>query len=220
MNDLAEIEAIAGALLRSVSAGERRRLLRVVARDLRQSQSDRIARQANPDGSPFAARRAKPPSRPGNHAVKFLYPKGANPRMVFMRSWVHDGNMLTGYDVEAGGIRSFFWDKVDRWLPIAPDEQNAGAGKFRRRGHIRRAAMFRRLRGARHLQAGATDAEAWVGFSGRAAEIARVHQDGGMDRPAAKAKPVRYARRELLGVTEEERGRMLDLLLAHVASAA
>ncbi|WP_010545999.1 phage virion morphogenesis protein [Sphingomonas elodea] len=215
--DLAEVERIAGALLRSIAPTERRRLLRVMAKDLQRSQSDRIGRQQNPDGSAYAARKKKPAPRPGNYAVKFLYPKSApEPRLVLMKSWVHEGNLLTGFDVEAGGIRSFFWDKVDRWLPLEPEEQNKGAGKFRRKGSIRRAAMFRKLRNGRNLRAGATDREAWVGFAGRVSEIASVSQEGLMDRPAAKAKPVRYARRTLLGVTDAQAGAILDLLLRHL----
>ncbi len=215
--DLAELERIAGALLRSTAPPDRRRLLRVMVKDLQRSQSARIAGQRNPDGSAYAPRKKKVPPRPGNYAVKFLYPKGApEPRLVLMKSWVHEGNLLSGYDVEAGGIRSFFWDKVDRWLPVEPEEQNKGAGKFRRKGSIRRSAMFRKLRNGRNLRAGATDREAWVGFAGRVSEIASVSQDGLMDRPAAKAKPVRYARRGLLGVTDAEAGAMLDLLLRHL----
>lgn len=149
--DLAEIEQLAGALLRSVAPAERRRLLRAMARDLQGSQRQRIARQQDPDGKPFAPRKA--------------------------------------------------------------------GGKLRRKGTIRRAAMFRKLRLSRNLSAGATDTEAWVGFSGRAARIARVHQEGLEDRPTKTGKPVRYAKRVLLGDTEAERGRMLDLLLEHLTSA-
>lgn len=218
MSDLAEVEALAGALLRKLSSAERRRILRAMARDLQRSQSARIARQQNPDGTAYQPRKQKKPPAPGNYAVKFLYPKGAaEPRLVLMKSWVHEGNLLTGYDVEAGGIRSFFWDKVDRWLSVDPADQNKGAGKFRRKGSIRRAAMFRKLRNGRNLRAGATDREAWVGFSGRAAEIARVHQEGLQDKPAAKARPVRYARRELLGPTPGESAHLLDVLLQHLA---
>ncbi|MEG3085734.1 phage virion morphogenesis protein [Sphingomonas sp. PB4P5] len=217
-DDLAEIEAIAGALLRGLGSSERRTLLRRIARDIQKSQSARIGRQQDPDGQKFAARRSKKEERPGNHTVKFLYPRGDNARLVLMKSWVHDGPLLTGYDIEAGGIRSFFWDQVDKWLPVDPAEQNKGAGKFRRQGRIRNKAMFRKLRQARNLRADATDREAWIGFSGRAAEIASVHQEGGQDRPAAKAKPVRYARRTLLGLTNSERSRILDMLFEQISS--
>lgn len=218
--DLAELERIAGALLRTISPSGRRQLLRATVKDLQRSQSDRIGRQENPDGSAYTPRKVKAAPRPGNYAVKFLYPKGApEPRLVLMKSWAHEGNLLTGFDVEAGGIRSFFWDKVDRWLPLEPEEQNKGAGKYRRKGGIRRAAMFRKLRNGRNLRAGATDREAWVGFAGRASEIASVSQDGLKDRPSAKAKPVRYARRVLLGATDVEAGAMLDLVLRHLTNS-
>jgi hypothetical protein len=217
VSDLTQIEAFAGALLRKLGSGERRRILRAVARDLQASQSARIGSQRNPDGSAYVPRKQRKPPRPGNYAVKFFYPKGAaNARLVLMKSWVHEGNLLTGYDVEAGGIRSFFWDKVDRWLPVEPEEQNKGAGKFRRKGRIRNAAMFRKLRNRRNLQAGANDREAWIGFSGRASQIATVHQEGRIDRPGLAALPVRYARRELLGVTQSQSARMISLLLTHL----
>ncbi|MFA6125078.1 MAG: phage virion morphogenesis protein [Sphingomonas sp.] len=219
-DDFHEIEQLAGALLRKLGSGERRKLLRRMAREIQKSQSARIARQQEPDGARYLARKEKKPPAPGTYAVKFLYPRGApEPRLVFMKSWVHEGGLLTGFDIEAGGIRSFFWDKVDRWLPITPEEQNKGAGKFRRKGRIRQTAMFRKLRAARNLRADATDQEAWIGFTGRAAEIARVHQDGLRDKPAAKAKPVRYAKRTLLGLTDAERTKALDLLVDFVASA-
>jgi phage gpG-like protein len=218
-HDLEEVEKLAGALLRSLSAAERRRALRRVSRALQKSQRDRIARQKNPDGSAFADRKERQEPRRGNHAVKFLYPKGSSePRLVTMKSWVHDGPLLTGFDIEAGGMRSFFWDKVDSWLPVSAEEQNKGAGKLRRNGHIRRKAMFRKLRGPNILKAGSTDTEAWIGFAGQASRVATIHQEGGMDRPSLKSKPVRYAKRSILGVTEADRTRILDLLFEQLAS--
>ena len=99
-----------------------------------------------------------------------------------------------------------------RRIKPVPTEQS----RLRRRGSIRRTAMFKKLRLARNLKAGASDAEAWVGFVGRAARIARVHQEGLEDAPAKGAKSVRYARRVLLGDTEADRQVLLDILFAHV----
>ena len=65
--------------------------------------------------------------------------------------------------------------------------------------------MFKKLRLARNLKAGASDAEAWVGFVGRAARIARVHQEGRVDRPSSGQKPVRYAKRVLIGPSAAEK---------------
>ena len=150
MSDFADIEALAGALLRGFDAGEGSKILRVMARTLRSSQAARIARQQDPDGQPFAARKPQP------------------------------------------------------------------AGRLRRGGTIKRKAMFRKLRNTSNLKAGSTDTEAWVGFSGRTARIARVHQEGLEDAPAKGVKPVRYAGRVLLGDTEAERQALLDILFAHV----
>lgn len=217
-HDLSAIEDLAGAMVRNLAPGARRGLMRRMARNLAGSQTRRIGRQQAPDGSAFPARKEKQAPARGAYAVKFLYPKGAaEPRLVFMKSWARQGPLLTGFDIEAGAIRSFFWDKVDRWLPLEAGEQNKSGGSLRRRGAIRRGAMFRKMRLSRFLRAGASDAEAWAGFSGSVARIARVHQEGGMDRPALKARPVRYARRELLGVTDTDRTRLLDLLLDHIA---
>jgi hypothetical protein len=188
VNDFGEIQALAGALIRQLGASERRALLRRMARGIQKSQSDRIGRQKDPDGAPFAARRERRAQKPGNYAVKFLYPKGdANPRAVFMKSWVHDGPMMTGFDIEAGGIRSFFYDKVAQYLPVDASEQNAGAGKLRRQGTIRQKA-----------------------------EIARVHHEGLRDKPALKGRAVRYAARGLLGMTQTEQSRAIDMLLDHI----
>jgi phage gpG-like protein len=213
------IEQLAATLLRKVAAPQRRQILREIARDVRQSQSARIGRQQEPDGQAFAPRRPKQVDVAGAYAVKFLYPKGAaEPRRVFMKSWVRQGPLLTGFDVEAGGIRSFFWDQVAEWLPVDSADQNKRAGKFRRQGQVRRGAMFRKLRGGRHLKAGSTADEAWVGWIGPAATIAAVHQSGGTDRPSKRGKPVRYARRVLLGLTTGERGALVDGILARLIS--
>lgn len=217
-DDFAPIEQMAGNLLRSLSSAERRSLLRKLARALRATQSERIGAQKNPDGSAYTPRRPRREMKPGNFAVKFLYPKGdPNPRLVFMKSWVRQGPLMTGFDAEAGAIRSFFWDKVAQWLPVEPEDQNKNAGKFRRRGSIRRTAMFRKLRSGRFLRSDATDTEAWIGFTGRASLVADIHQSGKMDAPKKGGREIRYAQRGLLGMTERERGMALDMLLDHVA---
>lgn len=213
------IEQLAGTLLRKASAPERRRILREFAREVRAGQSARIGRQQEPDGHAFTPRRPRKADATGAFAVKFLYPKGAaEPRLVFMKSWVRQGPLLTGYDVEAGGIRSFFWDKVAEWLPVESADQNKRGGKFRRQGAVRRGAMFRKLRSARYLKAGSTADEAWVGWIDPAvSRVARVHQDGGSDRPAAHAKPVRYARRMLIGLGSFELNALVGRLLGYIA---
>jgi phage virion morphogenesis protein len=78
-----------------------------------------------------------------------------------------------------------------------------------KKGRIR-GKMFQKLRTARYLRATATAEEAIVGFSGQVARIARVHQEGLMDKPTPKSRAVRYAVRTLLGFSEEDRKRILE----------
>lgn len=214
-DDLQQVEALAAALLRNVDASARRALLRSVAKKVGASQRARIQRQQNPDGSGFAPRRKRPEPVRGNRAVHFLYPQGdPAAREVYMKSWTLDGPLMTGFDIKAGAIRSFHRDRIEKWLPLDEGQDNAGAGRLRRKGHIRRKAMFRKLLSPRHLKEGATDTEAWIGFTGQAARVGRIHHDGLTDKPALKAKPVRYARRRLLGLTDADRTMVADAFMA------
>jgi len=214
---LDEIERLCSTLLRRVSAGERRAMLRDIARQVRAYQLAHLRAQKEPDGTAFTPRRPKRPEQPGGYTVKFLYPKGAaDPRLVLMKSWVRQGALITGYDIEAGGIRSFFWDKIDRWLEPAEGERVAGGTRLRRKGRIRAKAMFRKL--GRQLKTGVPSAdEAWVGWIGGAARVAAIHHEGASDRPALGGRPVRYARRILLGLSTGERSALVDTVLVRLA---
>lgn len=116
----------------------------------------------------------------------------------------------------ARDIRKSQSDRIAK--QIQPDGQRfapkKSAGGKRRKGQLREKVMFRKLRLAKFLKAGADTGEAWIGFTGRAAAIARVHQEGLEDSPTRGAKKVRYAQRVLLGLTDGEQERMLDLILS------
>ncbi|MFY3303603.1 phage virion morphogenesis protein [Achromobacter xylosoxidans] len=143
------IEEWAAGLLARLKPAERRRVNRAVALELRRNESQRIASQQEPDGSPFAPRRASKNLR----------------------------------------------------------------GK---KGQVRRK-MFARLRTAQHMRIDVTDTDAAVGYTGRAARIALVHQEGRSDRPERGQAAVRYPRRRLLGFTQTSRERVLDTLAQHLA---
>lgn len=148
-DDFLAIEEWAAGLLAQLRPAERRRVNRAVALELRRNESQRIALQRQPDGSPFAPR----------HAPKNLRGK---------------------------------------------------------KGKIRRA-MFAKLRTARHIRIDATDTDAVVGYTGRAARIAIIHQEGRTDRPGPGQSPVRYPRRRLIGFTRKSRERVLETLAQHLA---
>jgi len=225
-DDLVEIERIAGGLIRQLSAGQRRSLLRRMAREMAARNRARIAAQKAPDGTAFEPRRPREPARTVNQTVCFLYPSGGSgpARKVILRQYAlektGDSYMMTGFDIEAGGIRSFFHDKIIKWLPVDEEYRNKTGGRLRRRGNLRRKAMFRRLATARFLRFGEDDHSFWVGFTGRAAEIARIHHEGLRDRPARKAQPLTYPRRPLVGISDADRQAILDMVYAHLSANA
>lgn len=57
------LEAWLRTVLAAATPSERRGIMRDVAQQLRRSQADRIAAQRNPDGSPYAPRKAQPQLR-------------------------------------------------------------------------------------------------------------------------------------------------------------
>ena len=89
-----------------------------------------------------------------------------------------------------------------------------------KRGKLRRkqTAMFSKLRTARWLKTAVTTEGAEVGFYGRVARLARVHQEGLSDRVTPSGPSVTYAQRVLLGFTPDDRDMIRDLLLQHLAS--
>jgi phage virion morphogenesis protein len=91
------------------------------------------------------------------------------------------------------------------------------ARRATKKGSIRRRAMFAKLRTARYLRVSATDTDLTVGFFGRAARIARVHQDGLVDLVERGGKSVRYPARLLLGFTDADLSTIQDSILRHLA---
>ncbi|MEX3555910.1 MAG: phage virion morphogenesis protein [Burkholderia gladioli] len=84
-------------------------------------------------------------------------------------------------------------------------------------GRIRRQAMFAKLRTTRWLKVETESDGVSIGFTGRVAQIATVHQEGG-DAPVVPGGPTyRYPRRVLLGFTSTDRDTIRDRLLAHLS---
>lgn len=106
----------------------------------------------------------------------------------------------------------------------APDGTPYAARKQRvespreKRGAIRRrnGAMFVKLRTARWLKSRITDEGAEVGFFGRVARLARVHQEGGADHVAPGGPIAHYPARPLLGFTKYARQLIQDRVLQHL----
>lgn len=94
---------------------------------------------------------------------------------------------------------------------FAPRKQRNLRGK---QGRVKRKlAMFKKLRTAPYLKVRGDSNAVTVGFTGRIARIARVHQFGLKDRAERGAPDVRYEQRELLGLTEADLDSIRDELL-------
>lgn len=87
-----------------------------------------------------------------------------------------------------------------------------------KRGRIKRSVMFAKLRTSRWLRMTTNPNAIAVGFVGRVARIARVHQEGLTDKVNSEGTLARYARRELLGFTEADRKRIRDRLIDHLGA--
>lgn len=86
-----------------------------------------------------------------------------------------------------------------------------------RQGAVRRrAAMFTKLRTAKWLRISGTADAAEVGFAGRVARIARIHQEGLRDRAASTAPELRYPQRTQLGFNDGERELIRGKILLHL----
>lgn len=77
----------------------------------------------------------------------------------------------------------------------------------------RKLAMFKKLRTASYMKVRGDNNAVTVGFTGRIARIARVHQYGLKDRAERGAPDVNYEQRELLGFTEADLELVRDALI-------
>lgn len=86
-----------------------------------------------------------------------------------------------------------------------------------KKGRIRRAAMFGKLRTTKFMRVKYNPDSAGVEFAARVQRIARVHQEGGSDRVSRSGPRVRYPQRELLGFSREDLRMIQNLLVDHLA---
>lgn len=101
-----------------------------------------------------------------------------------------------------------------------PDGSKYGPRKKRdlrgKKGRIlRKLEMFKKLSKVAYMKAKGDESAISVGFTGRVARIARVHQYGLRDRAEQGAPNVRYDQREVLGLTEADLDLIKNVLLGH-----
>ena len=88
----------------------------------------------------------------------------------------------------------------------------------KKKGRIKRKAMFAKLRTAKYLKVRSNGNEVSVGFNGPSATIANVHQyvlKGTVNR--SKGVKVQYAQRELLGFSESDMELIENLIIEQLS---
>lgn len=85
-----------------------------------------------------------------------------------------------------------------------------------RKGKIKRE-MFNQIKNAKYLRINQIEQGIAIGFNERISRIARVHQEGLVDRVdhGSNTKKVKYAKRELLGFTDREIDLIEHSLVSH-----
>lgn len=101
----------------------------------------------------------------------------------------------------AQGLRVRFKDRIKQ-----QKEPNGNRFAPRKRDQIgnikRKGAMFNKI--GQRLKTEYSAEQASIGFGGRSAYIAKVHQEGRTIRPTDRAKPTKYPIRELVGFSQAD----------------
>jgi len=84
-----------------------------------------------------------------------------------------------------------------------------------KQGRIKQT-LFNKLTKASFLKKAVTEGSAAVGFNGRTARIARVHQYGLRDKVSQYRASYDYPKRELLGFSDGDQEWMRDFLIDHL----
>jgi len=208
-----ELDSLLSAVVGQLTPVSRRRLTRTLSKGLRERQAGRIRRQLNPDGSRFAPRKTREIKTYIGH-MRFLWARGHQVREI--SNWRHGKGangepVITGYDAQAGGFRTFKRADIDEFLHI-------DLNKTAIRRNLRQGLMFQRIRAYRFLHARSATDSAEVGFDGKAAAIARIHQFGLVDDLSEHFR-AKYPVRELLGLAEEDLQWIADTIYAHLNPA-
>ncbi|WP_319930147.1 phage virion morphogenesis protein [Xenorhabdus santafensis] len=143
-------------------------------------------------------------------SIRFIYHGGVRSLKNWRATRGRRGRMVTGFDEDKNAVRSFYRSEIDRYLAIDRSET--------RKTTSRRDPMFPRLRTAKFLQMRSSADAAVVGFQGKAAAIARQHQYGLEGSINALAR-TRYPQRELLGLSEHEKLKLIELIYHDLAEA-
>ncbi|WGL95309.1 phage virion morphogenesis protein [Arsenophonus nasoniae] len=203
---LLQFDSALTVLLKKLTPAQRKQLSRLIARDLRNNQLKRIRRQQNPDGSPYAPRKASFVTV--LRALRFLW-RGQHRQLKNWRSQkTGRGEVITGIDVDNNQERSFYRRDIERFIAVKKERISTQ----RKRKQTR---MFKKLASAKYLRRNANDSEAVLFFSPQVAEIAETHHFGLTEK--GRYHPIHYPARQLLGLTPADIAHLEDQILAFLA---
>lgn len=214
---LTQLEEWVEPLLARLEPAERKKLAREIGTALRKRQQRRIRRQKNPDGTPYAARVGRKKRRRARRRLRFLYEKpGHDAEEREIVNWFSTPETYFGFDQRhAGALRTFKKRRVVRVLEIDLTPVADPRDKIGRRQSSE--PMFEKLRTARYLKMKPTAHGVSIGYEGRIAHIARIHQEG-------KRAPVNahleydYPERKLLGTTPDDVEMVHDMIVRHLGA--
>jgi phage virion morphogenesis protein len=86
-----------------------------------------------------------------------------------------------------------------------------------KQGRIKRRRMFLKILMARFFKVHGNGDATSVGFTGRIARIARIHQFGLKEHNEHRGSRLKYEERQLLGLTNDDLNLIRDRLLSHVS---
>ena len=154
-------------------------------------------------------------TRRARRLLRFIYQKpGHEPEEREIRNWFSTPETYFGFDEKhAGALRTFKKRRVVRILerdlsPVIDPRARRNRGK-------QADAMFQQLRTARHMKMTASADRVSIGYEGRIAAIARIHQEG-RTAPVNPHLRYDYPERELLGATPDDIEMVYDMLLRHL----
>ncbi|WP_322528558.1 phage virion morphogenesis protein [Salinicola sp. LHM] len=212
---LAQLDDWVEPLLAKLESAERKKLAREIGIALRKRQQQRIRLQKNPDGTPYAKRVGKKKRRRARKRLRFIYEKpGHEAEEREIVNWFSTPETYFGFDQRhAGSLRTFKKRRVVRVLeidltPVADPREKAGKRNSSE-------AMFAKLRTARYLKMKATADRVSIGYEGRIAHIARIHQEG-KRAPVNSHLEYDYPERQLLGTTPDDIELVHDILIRHL----
>lgn len=214
MNDpLQELAGWVAPLLQRLAPAQKRKALFEAAKVMRETNRRRIRANKAPDGSAWQKRKKLRKAPP---AIRYVYrAKDKHIRELEMTSYKTDYDRITGYDKEAGGIRTMLITGL-----IRKTTPQHGGSSLRQRASS--GKMMQRITTAKNLKAHARSGHAAVvEFTNRAQRIAGIHHYGlrdKVDRRNPRSPEVRYPRRELLGINVQDMQAIEDILLQHIST--